>query len=192
MKIVFNKSYYEKIKRIRALSKPYEEFLRGVGRADADRFIKIFRDGLSKNLFGLTPLVNSTVKQKKRMGYPRPRTPLFGKGKSEKDSLVNVYERVEDNKGIRIEARKEKHHKANLNLDVLLKIHTMGALMSRYGKDGKLHVWRIPKRPAALIAMKIFGWEKYQKKKLMEIKELIVNYAMKKDLSILDKYKEKK
>lgn len=177
MKIVFNKSFYEKTERMRKLSRNFEDFLSDAGEAQADRYIEIFKTGLKRNLFGLKPLKENTVKQKKSKGYPRPRYPLYGKGVREKNSLTNVFKKVKKGSGKRgridIVMRKDMHHSGRLPLDVLLKIHNSGATISRGGRT-----WRLPPRRASLVALRVFARERYLKRRMGEVGDSITKYIM--------------
>jgi hypothetical protein len=188
MKIKFNKSYYDKIKKLKELPDLYEGFLDGISKRNAIQFIKIFQDGLEKDTLGLEPLKESTVKQKRRQGLSKPETPLYGKGKTDKNSLINVFKIVKGQKKYDVVPRRDKHHKAKMEIDTLLRIHTSGATITRGDKT-----WRLPARPAALIALKIFTGQKVDKKSIAkEIKQAVSEFFKKGFSKIFGKYDEYK
>jgi hypothetical protein len=132
-------------KRIQRLPKLVEEFVDANLKMDAENMVANFKEGIEKNNFRLIPLKPATVRKKQRQGLPKPKTPLYGKGRGHKNSLINALGIRKVKNGYRVYRRRAKHYKANMSLRKLLAIHEQGALVENGFGRGILI--RIPARP---------------------------------------------
>lgn len=131
--------------RIRRLPKLVNKSMDSAIKKDVVSMIHEFQEGIRRNNFDLERLKAATIKAKVKKGYDRPRSPLYGAGDSEKNSLINALAIRKIKNGWRIYRRTAKHHEADLPLNVLLSIHEHGALIANgFGKGIFI---RIPPRP---------------------------------------------
>lgn len=125
--------------RIRRLPKIYEDYIYTRRKRDANDFISYWRSGILNNEFKLTPLADSTVARKIRLGMARPQNPLYGLGFEGAHTYI---------KGMRIFRTRDgyvarmtgKHHDSKIDNHGLLLIHEYGCTLKNGG--------RIPARPA--------------------------------------------
>jgi hypothetical protein len=157
------------------------------------RIAEDFHDGISDDSFGLEALAKSTIKQKTRMGYEKPGTPLYGKGDREpKKSYANLWRIRKVAKGWKLFASWAKHHKSKLTLRHLFAIHEKGITIN----TGKSLI-RIPPRPAFLQAKRKFSSDKLKNKRerSKEVKQAIKEYLINgndKRFKVYDDYKNNK
>lgn len=141
--------YSKNLKAIQSRLRRLPELVNGAMDASVKRdiinTIKEYQDGIENDDFGLEALTSNTVRAKIRKQYPKPRTPLYGKGKSQKNSLINALAFRKIKNGYRLYRRTAKHHEADLPLNILLLIHENGAIIKNgFGKG--IYI-RIPPRP---------------------------------------------
>lgn len=125
--------------RIKRLPKIYKDRIDTMRKRDAKDFISYWRSGLLNNEFKLTPLADSTIQRKIRLGMARPQNPLYGLG------LEGAYTYI---KGMRIFRTAKgyvvrmtgKHHDSKIDNHGLLLIHEYGCTLKNGG--------RLPARPA--------------------------------------------
>lgn len=144
VKAKFSNEYWAKIKRIQRLPKFMKESALTITRKEAEKIIEEYKTGIRKNSFGLIRLKKATIKQKKKKGYDKPTTPLYGAGDNEKKSLINAFKIRKIKKGYKLFLSWAKHHEGDLTLDYLFKIHAAGCLIKG--------VIRIQPRPTFLKA----------------------------------------
>lgn len=131
--------------RIKRLPKIYKDRIDTMRKRDANNFISYWRSGILNNEFKLTPLADSTIQRKIRLGMSRPQNPLYGLG------LEGAYTYI---KGMRIFRTAKgyvvrmtgKHHDSKIDNHTLLLIHEYGCTLKNGG--------RIPARPAMQEAYK--------------------------------------
>lgn len=131
--------------RIKRLPKIYKDKIDTMRKRDAKDFIAYWRSGILNNEFKLTPLADSTIQRKIRLGMSRPQNPLYGLG------LEGAYTYI---KGMRIFRTAKgyvvrmtgKHHDSKIDNHGLLLIHEYGCTLKNGG--------RIPARPAMQEAYK--------------------------------------
>lgn len=151
VKVKFSNEFKDKQKRIENLPVFMRDFVLATLKQDAQKLIKIFHDGIKKDEFGLDILAAATVSAKKKKGFKKPETPLYGKGDDEeKKSYVNLLRIKKLPDGWKVYPSWAKHWDVDVRLDTLFHIHEFGATLQR--KDGTLI--RIPARPAFLMAYK--------------------------------------
>jgi hypothetical protein len=129
--------------RLRRLPKLIDDHMDAFSKRDAEDFIKNFRAGLRNNAFRLEPLRPETMRCKKRQGYSRPASPLYGlglEGTRTYTSSVHIYKIKQ---GWRVNVLDVKHHEADVSVKTLFHIHEHGVVIN----TGKA-VIRIPARPA--------------------------------------------
>lgn len=144
-KFKFSDNFKAVRSRIKRLPKLVNNALDAQTKKDIINVINEYKEGIKRNNFNLEALKDSTKKAKKRAGLPKPNTPLYGKGESRKNSLINALSFRKIKNGYRLYRRKAKHHSADLTLDVLLSIHENGAIIKNgFGKGIFI---RIPPRP---------------------------------------------
>jgi hypothetical protein len=137
-----------KLRRMDRLPVMAERIAMGKFKTYAKWLVKAFQDGISNDKLNLERLKTETIIAKARKGLPQPATPLYGKGKSVKNSFVNMLIIREIENGYLVAPKLTKHHKAKLTLDQLHKIHEYGCTIAT--KNGGLI--RIPPRPALRLA----------------------------------------
>lgn len=187
-KVKFSDKYWAKIKRIQRLPKLYENYAEGVIKKDMIGLADAFHDGIKDDSFGLEPLAESTKKQKSRMGYAQPDTPLYGKGDQEpKKSYANMMRIRKVKGGWKLFPSWGKHHKANLTLRHLLAIHEKGITIN----NGKALI-RIPPRPAFYMAKRKFAVDKLKNKRerSKEVKQAIKEFLINGNDTRFKKYDE--
>lgn len=131
--------------RIKRLPKIYKDRMDTMRKRDANDFISYWRSGILNNEFKLTPLADSTIARKIRLGMSRPQNPLYGLG------LEGAYTYI---KGMRIFRTAKgyvvrmtgKHHDSKIDNHGLLLIHEYGCTLKNGG--------RIPARPVMQEAYK--------------------------------------
>jgi hypothetical protein len=131
MSVKFSNSYNAKVKRIKAIPKLYEDYAMTVRKKDAEGLIKTFHDGIKKNTLGLQNLKPETIEAKKRKGYPKPETPLYGLGDKTDRSLMNSLLLRKLKNGYKVYFSKKKHHSAGITLERLWQTHENGAKIVR-------------------------------------------------------------
>lgn len=125
--------------RIRRLPKIYQDHIDTMRKRDAKEFIEYWRSGILNNEFKLTPLADSTIARKIRLGMARPQNPLYGLG------FEGAYTYI---KGMRVFRTRDgyvvrmtgKHHDSKIDNHGLLIIHEYGCTLKNGG--------RLPARPA--------------------------------------------
>jgi len=115
--------------RIRRLPELVNDAMDAQVKKDVISVIEEFQKGIAGNGFDLEPLNEQTVRIKQEAGQPKPSTPLYGEGESQKNSLINALAIRKIKNGYRLYRRRAKHYKADLPLNVLLAIHEYGALI---------------------------------------------------------------
>ena len=158
-KINYSTNFQAIQSRLRRIPKLVDETLDSFAKRDAVRVIQIYQDKLKRDKFDVDRLSDATVKIKSEQGLPQPRTPLYGQGENEPDSLYNALAIRKIKGGYRVYVRWAKHHASDLKLRDLLNIHQRGALIMVTDKmRGFLHylgihlradtvIIRIPPRP---------------------------------------------
>ena len=148
----FSDTYNAKMKRIRRLPK----------------LVKQAADGIRKNNFKLAKLDPKTVQAKRRQGFSKPNTPLYGAGDSGTNTYINMFFIKKIKNGYRIIARWALHHDAGIPLKVLFFIHENGAIIN----TGKALI-RIPPRPAFRKAFARYLRRKIKGETSKDVKEAI-------------------
>lgn len=137
--------------RLRRLPKLVNSAMDSSTKKDVVSVIEAYQNGIRKNNFRLHPLTIFTINRKKAKGLTKPKTPLYGEGDSEKNSLINALAFRKLKNGYRLYRRKAKHYEADLTLEELLLIHEHGAIIKN--GFGRGVVIRIPPRPVVDLAM---------------------------------------
>lgn len=125
--------------RIKRLPRIYKDRIDTMRKRDANDFISYWRSGLLNNEFKLTPLADSTIQRKIRLGMSRPQNPLYGLGLEGAHTYIKGMRvfRTKDGYVVRMTG---KHHDSKIDNRGLLLIHEYGCTY----KDGH----RLPARPA--------------------------------------------
>ena len=141
--MTFSTSYAAKKARIRRLPRFLGNYVRTQAKRDAVGVVKEFQEGIGKNTFNLVRLKSNTIRQKKKKGYRRPATPLygFGEGKRAYRNMLVIRTR---GKSYTVRPSTRRHHEAGISLRTLFEVHEFGAVIE--GRGGALI--RIPARPA--------------------------------------------
>jgi hypothetical protein len=129
--------------RLRRLPKLIDDHMDAFTKRDAEDFIKNFRAGLRNNSFRLEPLRPETMRRKKRQGYSRPASPLYGLGLEGTRTYTSSVRIYKIKQGWRVNVLDVKHHEADVSVKTLFHIHEHGAVIN----TGKA-VIRLPARPA--------------------------------------------
>lgn len=125
--------------RIRRLPKIYMDYIKSARKRDANAFITYWRSGILNNEFKLTPLADSTIQRKIRLGMARPQNPLYGLGLEGAYSYIKGMRIFHNDKGYVVRMT-GKHHDSKIDNHTLLLVHEYGCTLKNGG--------RIPARPA--------------------------------------------
>lgn len=186
VKAKFSKNYEAVKKRIQRLPKIIGNVAEGRIKKDLNNVIEEYRLGLKRNNFGLQQLNDFTVGKKSEAGYTKPRSPLYGAGESQRNSLYNALAIRKIKKGWRLYKRRAKHHSADLPLNVLLSIHENGAIIQVTEKMRKFLHWyglhlrndtlyiRIPPRPIVDKAIQRMLRKKMRKEQVGKVKKAMI------------------
>jgi len=165
VKFVLRARWTKKLQALhRAPKLANEAVLTGAQRAAAWTVIA-YQEGLRQNSLRLRPLKPSTVKAKRRLGMKRPRSPLYGLGEDNRDSLANGLVVRNWKRGgrttVTITPSRRAHHARvrrgrklrrawgdrRVPISLLIHVHEFGAFIRR-GKGTII----IPPRPAVRTA----------------------------------------
>lgn len=125
--------------RIKRLPKIYKDRIDTMRKRDAKDFISYWRSGLLNNEFKLTPLADSTIQRKIRLGMARPQNPLYGLGLEGAHTYIKGMRIFRTAKGYVVRMT-GKHHDSKIDNHGLLLIHEYGCTLKNGG--------RLPARPA--------------------------------------------
>ena len=125
--------------RIKRLPKIYNDRIDTMRKRDAKDFISYWRSGILNNEFKLTPLADSTIQRKIRLGMARPQNPLYGLGFEGAHTYIKGMRVFRTAKGYVVRMT-GKHHDSKIDNHILLLIHEYGCTLKNGG--------RIPARPA--------------------------------------------
>lgn len=200
-------SHFEAVRsRIRRLPNLIISAGQSILKKDVVGIIEEYKNGIRRNNFKLERLSSFTVMRKKELGMPKPTTPLYGLGDSNKNSLINalMYKKIKN--GWKIVRRKAKHYKAKLTLDKLLAIHENGALikvtprMRAYLHSIGMHlskntqIIRIPPRPVLDKAIQRHLRKKERKENVARVRGAIRNLiktGSQSEFDKINKFKER-
>lgn len=141
MKVKFSNTYAAKRKRIARLPVLVNDAMQGQIKGHAEKFIKIFHDGIKKDDLGLRQLEAITIASKQK--YSQPETPLYAAGDDQKNSYANMLRLRKLKNGWKVYPSKARHWKSGIPLDKMLIIHENGATIKT--PNGLIV---IPPRPA--------------------------------------------
>ena len=88
-------------------------------------FIDTFKKNIKNKKGQFTPLKPSTVEAKRKKGYSKPSVPLYGKGESDRRSLINVYKLKKRKTGYEVSPKSGKHW-SGASYKEILGIHEKG------------------------------------------------------------------
>jgi hypothetical protein len=154
-----------------------EKSVSGLTKRDLLMIKDEFQNGITKNNFGLVPLSELTIDSKRKKGYVKPTTPLYGKGDSEEESYKNMMEIIKEGNKWILRPKASLHWSGKLTLDFLFKIHEHGATVMQE-RGGKVVFIRIPPRPALLLAYRRFLIKKRKDKRetVKDVKKAVTTY----------------
>jgi hypothetical protein len=202
IKLKTSKRYDAIQSRIKKIPALLDDIAYAVRKRDAMNFIRIFKEGIKNDDFGLDRLHPFTKQRKSELGMPQPSTPLYGKGEGEKNSLSNVLRLRKVKNGWKVYKSWAKHHTANLTLRHLLAIHENGCIIQVTSKmRAFLHfiglhlkqetdVIRIPPRPAYAGAGQFALSEISRKEEAAEVRKAISIYIDTGDMTEVDKFRK--
>lgn len=171
-KVKASASFKKKKERLAKLPTIAPLVIGGLTKKNAEKFIRMFHNGIKNNQLGLRKLAEMSISMKRGMGYRKPEVPLYGKGdQDKKKSYVNMLRIRKMKNGWKIFPSWGKHHKANASLRDLLKKHETGYT---FIVDGKTR--RVPPRPAWLLTKNKFLTEYANDKDNKKIKREIKKY----------------
>lgn len=125
--------------RLKRLPKIYIDKIDTMRKRDANDFIAYWRSGILNNEFKLTPLADSTVARKIRLGMARPQNPLYGLGFEGAHTYIKGMKVFRTANGYVVRMT-GKHHDSKIDNHGLLLIHEYGCVLNHGG--------RLPARPA--------------------------------------------
>lgn len=179
VKVTFSDSYQAKMKRIKRLPQFMGRAVSGYTKRDILAINKIFHDGILNNTLRLDKLAEITIDSKRRQGFSRPSSPLYGKGDdAENRSYANMLNITKRGDAWTLRPSTRMHWSGKIKLSDLFKIHEYGALIRKTKKNGESSLIRIPPRPALLISYRRFLIQKRQNKKEQskEVKKAMTEY----------------
>lgn len=148
MKVVFTSRYDSVQKRLDRLPQNTINLIFSLLKRDSLKLVNNFREGIKQNSFRLERLKDGTIQRKRRLGYERPRTPLYGKGDEKRDkSYMNLLRIRKLKNGYKVYPSIAKHYSGRINLRLLFYVHEFGTIIKRGNS-----MIRIPPRPALLKA----------------------------------------
>lgn len=109
----------------------------------ANSIVREFKTGIENNSLNLDALKQRTIETKRKQGFKKPSTPLYGKGGRNKRSYKNMMNIRKTKSGYTIYPSTRKHWDGDITLRRLFLIHEYGATIKRGDK-----LIRIPPRPA--------------------------------------------
>lgn len=125
--------------RLKRLPQIYTDHIDTMRKKDAQSFIEYWRSGILNNEFKLTPLADSTIRRKIRLGMAKPQNPLYGLGFEGAYTYIKGMRSFKTKKGYVVKMI-GKHHDSEIDNAGLLIIHEYGCVLANGG--------RIPARPA--------------------------------------------
>lgn len=177
IKVIFSGSYQAKMKRIKRLPLLLDDVISGLTKRDLLKINEIFKNGIKNNKLSLDKLADMTVKSKISKNYPKPSSPLYGKGEIEGDRSYSGMMIVKKmNNGWKLQPSEKRHWSKNISLKNLFKIHEHGAIIKKKTKTGMILI-KIPPRPALLLSYQKYMIQKKrnQKEKSIAVKKAIAN-----------------
>jgi hypothetical protein len=142
-KVTFSPTRDAVRKRISAIPRMADGAALTLRQRDANAMILNFRTGIATNSFRLTPLRQATIRQKKRKGYRKPSTPLYGLGFEGPWTYIKALKKYKMSRGYVVRFSSRRHH-GGLTEEELFQVHEYGAVIR--SKSGL--PFRIPPRPA--------------------------------------------
>jgi hypothetical protein len=175
MKAKTTSKFEKKRQRLLAVKDYMKGMVDSMLKREAVIYIKMFQDGIKNRQFRVAPLKPGTIKQKTKMGYPQPSTPLYGKGFGDDRSYINVLKIKKLKKGYKIYPSAQRHHKSELTLKELLIIHEKGATIKPKNGDA----FKIPPRPILKKTDDLFKAKvlKLREKEYKGFRDAIKNYV---------------
>ncbi|MBD3278334.1 MAG: hypothetical protein GF388_08545 [Candidatus Aegiribacteria sp.] len=171
-KVTYSKSYEAKKSRIRRLPRIAQLSMFAHVKRDAYGLVDEFQQGIRNGTLGLRRLKSSTIRQKRRKGYPRPGTPLYGKGDTDKRSYINMLRVRKERKGYRVYQSRGMHHSGRISLRALYEIHEYGTVI----QQGKATIV-IPPRPAFHNAFREYMHAKARQEPAKEVRRVIIQHV---------------
>jgi len=149
MQVKLSNKFWAVQRRIKNLPVITEKSIKGNLKRDAEGFVNEFETGIAANKLGLKRLKEPTVRRKRRQGFSRPRTPLFGDGQYSR--MMKIFE-LKHGWSVR---PKSGTHSSGLKFKDILDVHEYGRTIIT-----KHAVIIIPARPARSRA-----YQKYLRKR---------------------------
>ena len=157
-----------KRKRIAAVPEYALQAIRGMTRARAYDFIKAWQRDVRTDAHQVARLKAKTVARKRRLGYTKPETPLYGLGDRDTHTYINMMRIYALRDGYRVAPGRKVHHQSGLKLRDLFVVHEYGTTIKR----GNVRI-RIPARPTFFLS-----YEKYLLKIARNRKERALTLAI--------------
>lgn len=171
VKVKFSDTYDAKKKRVARLPVLGEKYIKAFSKRDAYGVVDAFQEGIRKNNFKLQPLKDSTLRAKRRKGFPKPKVPLYGMGDLEDRSYINMMQVYTEKKSYAVRPSRKKHHEADLTLRKLYLIHEFGTVIQQGNRTIV-----IPPRPAFMKAYKRYMKKRRGQETSPDVKELMTEY----------------
>lgn len=171
-RVQYSQTYEAKRSRIRRLPRLAEQSMFAYSKRDAHGVVETFRDGIARDSFRLARLADSTIRAKRRRGYRRPATPLFGLGTGGSKTYLNMMQVTPERNGYRVRPRRARHHESGLTLRELFNVHEFGAVVQARGRT-----IRIPPRPAFEMAYRRYLRRRRAEEPAEEVRRAMIEYV---------------
>lgn len=144
MGVVFSSNWNAVRQRIRRLPRLVDGVADAQRKRDAHELVTLWRSGIKDRKIYLVPLVPATIRRKRRIGYSKPETPLYGLGLDGPRTYIKGMRVFRTKRGYVVRMIDGRHHKSKLSLSSLFTVHEYGTTIKTKGGA----IIRIPPRPA--------------------------------------------
>lgn len=179
VRVKFSDSHRAKLARIKKLPMLGSNAMYGLVKRDVVEINILFHDGIKKHKLGLDRLSPVTVGRKERMGYEKPKHPLYGAGDSEGNrSYAGMMNITNIKNGYKLAPSRRLHHSRKKKLKELFDIHEPGAIIRKHTKNGIILI-RIPPRPAFRLAQ--MKWKakrkNFESRRAKEVRKALTDFV---------------
>jgi hypothetical protein len=179
--IKYSDSYKAKRQRIKRLPVLMNDAISGLTKKDLIGIRNIFHDGIMFNKLSLEKLADITIQSKRKKGFSKPSSPLYGKGDDNKErSYSNMLNITKRGNSWKLYPSTRMHWSGKIKLSDLFMIHEHGAIIKQKRGEETVLI-RIPPRPALMISYRRYMIQKRRnsKEQSKEVKRAMTDYINK-------------